>query len=612
MFLSSMRTGIFSGLFLTILLLGGVGLMLSDWGGFFHNGVGKTDVVQIDGKPLKAVEFDQIVRRSLQGQNMTSSEAYQAGIIDKIMQQEVMRRLLYKASKEYGIVPSDTSVARQLNQILEPVAGASGDKKEALQRILRAQNMREPQLVNTIRDDLSTGLLRETIGEGIYVPQSMTNAFYEWNLEQRNIQYISIPDKGFQPAKPDDKTLATFYEQVKGQYMIPETRDVTVGIIDPAQLVKKAEVTDKEIQDYYDSHKQDYAVPETRTLAQVVSKTEDDAKKVLTQAQKDKKLKDAAEDQFTADSLPDALSDVAFSAKVGDFAGPVKTSLGWHVVQVKSINPAKTRDFAEVKDKIRAELANADSSDAIFEITNEIEDRLAGGETPEAMAGDFKMKVIPLGKIQQGAATPAISEYGEEQAKILAAAFATRANDSSPLSEIKGGKMFTVHVNSMTEAKAKDLKDVRGDVEAQWAKIESRRKMLVKAMELTTALDAGTTTLDKLAKEYGTSVKSALVVRGSTPPEGIDKQSVAQIMAADLKKSLALPDANSIDVVQIKNVVLPEKKATASELENISKNLGLDLQEERFVAFVNEIERRHRVKVNQALLDRMYGQTATE
>ena len=63
MLLRSMRKGFFSALFLGLLVAGAAGLMLSDWNGFFRNGVTTTDVAKVDGwaAALWQVRPDQLV-----------------------------------------------------------------------------------------------------------------------------------------------------------------------------------------------------------------------------------------------------------------------------------------------------------------------------------------------------------------------------------------------------------------------------------------------------------------------------------------------------------------------------------------------------------------------
>lgn len=616
MFLSSMRTGVFSGVFLGILVLGGVGLILSDHGNFFSDGVNKTDVIVIDGHPIKSAEFDQIVRRSLQSKGITSAEAYQTGFIDRIVQNEVMTRLMRKTSFKLGIVADDKTVANEIHKALVPMGG---DPKEALKRVLTTQGMSEKMLVETMRNDISTGLLRQTIGEGVYVPKIMTKAFYEWNLVERDVSYITLPYSAIKIDPPSDAELAKFYESIKADYTVPESRDVTVGIVDNANLAAKTEVTDEKVKAYYDSHKSDFETPAAKTLEQSVFKTEQEAKDALAAA-KTSSLKAASGKtgsyneaaNFDEKSLPGPLSKPVFAAKTGDYVGPVETPLGWHVAHITGEQKEGVKSFDDVKVQIKKDLSETASSDALFEATSQIEDRLANGDTLQTLAEEYKIKLIPVKDIKAGVTeASALNSFDKDQAKILQAAFATNEKESSALSDLPNGKMFTVHVDQVTEAKAKDLKDVKADVTSKWTELEKRRKSMVKALDITLKLDEKKATLANIAKENDLTVKNATVVRGNKP-DPFTLQTQAQLMSSDISKSIAIPEQDGIKIVVVDKVKLPSSQPNASELSNIEKNLFLDLQEERFVSFINNAERNSKVVINSDLIERMYGQTAAE
>lgn len=624
MFLNSMRHGMFSGIFLGILVLGAAGLMLSDWGGFFRDGVGRANVAEINGKAISSVEFDRIVRRSLQGQNIQPSDAYKAGIVDRILQNEIMARLFARTAKDMGIIVDDQIVSAQIHKLLEPMAGPNGDKKFALNQILQAQGMREQELVNAMRDDIGTSILRQTIASEVYVPESMTAAFYDWNMEERSIQYVSVSPKAVDVKEPTKQELESFYDKIKTQYTIPETRDVTIGIFTPADMVAKKDITDQDVRDFYDDHKEDFATEEARVIEQAVLKSEEEANQVLNEAKESKDLKASVkkvtgketaysgENSFEKEGLASQVSDIVFSTEPGNFAGPVKTPLGWHVIQVKSKEPAGYRSFDTVKKQIREDLTHADSSDAAFAITNDIEDRLSGGEKLSDLKDEFKLEIINLKSLVNGASPEQLLKYSADQGKILQAAFSTAQDEASPLSEITNGKMFTVQVNNIMPARAKDLKDVEAEVKKIWTAQETRRKLLVYAMDLVEKLDSEKTTLEQVAKDLKSSVKSGKVVRGSNPPEGIEKENVAQIMSADRDKALALPGGDDIKIIVINKSVLIDKKPEATALSDIRKNLTLDIQDERLAAIINAAQARHPVNINTGLLERLYSESQPE
>ena len=81
-----------------------------------------------------------------------------------------------------------------------------------------------------------------------------------------------------------------------------------------------------------------------------------------------------------------ALANAIFSAELNVPTAPVESDLGWHIFRVTEITDEATDPFDAVKDRLRIEIAQNDALDRIFEIANQIEDALAGGETIEEAA----------------------------------------------------------------------------------------------------------------------------------------------------------------------------------------------------------------------------------
>ncbi|MFN8692988.1 MAG: peptidylprolyl isomerase [Holosporales bacterium] len=64
------------------------------------------------------------------------------------------------------------------------------------------------------------------------------------------------------------------------------------------------------------------------------------------------------------------FSDAALSMKAGEFSKtPVKTQLGWHVIKVEDIRPAKDAPFDQIKQRLQQEAANQLVEQYIQELT---------------------------------------------------------------------------------------------------------------------------------------------------------------------------------------------------------------------------------------------------
>ena len=106
---------------------------MMDWTGSYSGTGGSTNVAVVGGDPIGSIEFDRAARRIIRTQQMDTDLAYKAGLIDQILEMQIMDMLLQKAARDYGVIVEDKLVAKQINTMLEPMAAqAGGNKKEVL------------------------------------------------------------------------------------------------------------------------------------------------------------------------------------------------------------------------------------------------------------------------------------------------------------------------------------------------------------------------------------------------------------------------------------------------------------------------------------------------
>jgi peptidyl-prolyl cis-trans isomerase C len=149
---------------------------------------------------------------------------------------------------------------------------------------------------------------------------------------------------------------------------------------------KAAKGTDFELlaRERYLANRSNFAVPETRTIRHVLVSTggrsEAEARTaidaVTARLAAGEALADVArtssDDRGTRDAggliadIPPGTTDPEFERAMNALAAPgdrtpqpVRSSYGWHVIELVSINPGRQKPFEEVRDEILAELRNA-------------------------------------------------------------------------------------------------------------------------------------------------------------------------------------------------------------------------------------------------------------
>lgn len=625
MLLSKMRKGIFSYIFLGMLLMGGAGLVVMDWTGTYKFAQGSNDVAVIDGHPIKISDFDRLVRRILRSQQMDPKVAYETGMIDQILEIKIVDALFVKAANDFGLAVEDQHVAKQINELLEPMAGKDGNKKEILSRMLQSQNMSEGELVNNLRSEISAKLVRESVSLNYYVPAQLAADLDIYRNESRSAETVFLPYSSVADIKaPDEKTLEAYYETIKFKFTEPESRSFTLAVIDPENFGVKAEVTDAEIKAFYDENLDSFKIQEQRLVQQAVFDNEQKAKEVLAKAKDGKKslsetVKDVTgstkaytgENAFTQKGLPDQLADPIFKAEIGSYVGPIKSPLGWHVAFVKATEAEHNQAFDKVKEEIRKELLHNKKGDELFAATTEFEDRLAGGESLEPLAKELKMTLIPVKDITMGIKDiAALKPYEADENGILEAAFKLQEGETSPLEDLSGGKMFTVRLDDVKERRQKDLKEVKKDVEAQWFENQRQKELAAYVQQTLDKLNNKKMSLNDVAKEKSAKVQSHDgIKRSEAAAQGLKIEAQSVLMSAEKDKFVVMPAEGGLMIGRVTKVNLPQAKSADKDIQTIRELVAKDSSQENLLELVDTLKKQYKTTTNDKLLEQVYGKT---
>ncbi|MEG1603081.1 MAG: peptidylprolyl isomerase [Cloacibacillus sp.] len=133
------------------------------------------------------------------------------------------------------------------------------------------------------------------------------------------------------------------------------------------EISKKWDMGEKAMKKYYETHKTEFVQAAGTHVRHILTSTEKDAKDVLLDIAKNNDFEKTAE-KYSRDTntaarggdlgwvekgvLPAPLDKEIDAAKKNEIVGPVKTELGWHVLQVLDRRPSKQLTFEEAKDEI--------------------------------------------------------------------------------------------------------------------------------------------------------------------------------------------------------------------------------------------------------------------
>lgn len=614
-----MRNGFFSALFLGLLVLGGLSLVLSDWNGMFQgSGITKTDIAVVNGTPIKIAEFNTMANRVMHQQRIDPATAYESGLIDNILQSEILSRILGAASGDYGLNVEDKHVAKQVSALITPLINAETDKKQALQQFLRMQGMNEKDLVKIIRQEMQTDLLKSGIAGSVYVPAGLEDDLRSFRALTKTLQFVRLENKDITVSKQaDDKTLEDYYKSIQNQYMTKETRDISIAILDVEPILNSVTVSDSDIQAAYDERKDDFSVGEERRIEQAIVAKESDALSIANKAKAKTPIKDALKSvtkntkgytENTSFSKEDLTQDIAtplFTAKEGDVVGPVKSALGYHVIRLVKITPAHTKSLDEVKEEIKREIVQQRAGDEMFKITSEIEDRLASGEDFQALKKEYGLKTSSTKGLRSDSESlefPDIALDKDQQQKILQKSFQMKGDEASSFSELTATSFYSVRIDHVTPSAPEAFSDVKDMIRKRWTEENQARANLAAAQKLADDLNAGKMTLEKSGHAAQTIKDLTRTSEDLKDPRLTDRF----MEAADGKYILAVTsDASAILVGKVSDARIGKKEI--GQDDNLVEMLASDSSTANMMLFVSSLEKKYPVRINRPLIERTYA-----
>jgi peptidyl-prolyl cis-trans isomerase C len=215
--------------------------------------------------------------------------------------------------------------------------------------------------------------------------------------------------------------------------------------------------SEEQLKDYYEKNKDKFKTGQEVDTRQILVKTEQEAKEIRAKLDKGEDFADLAR-KFSIDpsakttggaigfhakgTLVPEYEAVAFKlTKAGQISPPVKTQLGYHIIQLQGIKPPAYTPYEEVKEFIKQRIVQEQQNDVLEKYVSDLKAKAKITINAELLKGEAE-KGGPAAKVEQPAQTgPAEKASGalpksETPAKPEPAAKA----EPQPAKEVPGPK----------------------------------------------------------------------------------------------------------------------------------------------------------------------------
>lgn len=616
-----------SASFLVKLLFGMLVLSFGLWGiaDVFRPGRGDKWAAEVGDIRIPAATVSTEYQRELRRLNtalgnIDAEQAKALGLPSRVLNQIVDRTLLDLGAADLGIAVSDTLI-RQAIQADPTFRNQLGNfDAERFRQILSINGLTEDEYVARLRGDIARSQLVGSVAAGATIPHSMVDAIYRYQKEKRVAEILRVEDAAMNDiSEPSDAQLRQFYQDNPTLFTAPEYRAVTAAFLLTTDLAKEIAVSDEELQNAFKERIDEFSQPERRTVRQMVLSSENAASKAYDRIAAGADFATVAKEEaglepdtleigtVTRDQMPPELADVAFSIAKDTVSKPVQSPLGWHLVEVTAIEPARRPTLDDVREKLRTEIANEKALDVMFDLTTRLEDALGSGASLEEAATELNIKVRKIAAIDPQGLNPEGQPIDDLPTGFLDAVFATNENSESALTEADDQGYFVLRVDKVTPPAPKPFDSVRNDVTRAWKAEKREARAQETAVSIVSELKGGSDPA-KLATEKGAVFLTTTPFSrsGEGFPDTMPRTLIAAVFRAQPGEAVVVRGQDASYVARTKTIVAADPLADQAGLNSLQDELahaqGLDLLAQLTLA----LRRQHPVTVNDRVLQDLF------
>jgi peptidyl-prolyl cis-trans isomerase D len=470
-------------------------------------------------------------------------------IEQQVGQELVQQKVLLQEAHKLGVYATNDDVRQFLRtgptgQVIFPDGKYIGD--EAYKQLVDDRlHISVDEFEDQIKDEITVRRLQALITAGVTVSDQEVRALYQKENVKIKFDYAVISaDDLRKTINPSDPDLEAFFKKNAAQYAqaVPEERKVTYFAFTQEQVPGGVpQPSQQQIQQYYNDHLSDYQVPEqaksrhilisvpadadAKTDAAAKAKAESVLKQLQVGGSWTELAKKYSDDPGSKDQggelgfaqrgkMVPEFDKAIFTQKIGEI-DIVKSSFGYHIIQVEERQSAHTQPLTEVQANIVAALTR----DAAGQAESRYAEQLTAEATKDGLektAAAHHLELVNSQPVGRDGVIPGLPDSSQ----LLAKAFAAKQGD--PPQSVSTGEGFAIfQVTGEEPAHAPSFADWKTHVLDDYRDEQLPALLSQKTTELANKAKA-MNDLGKAAKAVGATLKTSDLVgeSGQVPDFG--------------------------------------------------------------------------------------------
>lgn len=496
-------------------------------------------VAQVGSDKITASEITKTISRMTQNKQLPAEllAIYAPQVIQQVINERVMA---WKAADLGMKVGSDEAENAIVDSIPTQYVKDGKVDSATLAAVLQQQGTTLGELKVSTARELLVSRLEQLVAGGVVVSNQEVEKEYRQRNDKVKIAYAILLPASFQKeGEPTDAELQTWYNNNKQSFQIPDKRGVSIVVLDPAKVGANIQITDAQLHSAYNDQQADFQTPERVQARHILLKSDasNDAaiktkaeallKEIQGGADFAKLAKEKSEDTGSAvnggelgfivkgQTVPE-FEKAAFSLKVGETSGLVKTTYGYHIIQVESHEQAHLQPFDDVK----AQLLSAMQKQAASQMMQTLADKAVATLRQDPTHPEKAAEAVGGQLIHADNAADPIPGIGASKDLVDAVSALKKGEVTLGPVVLTDGRALIAVVTDLAPAHQGSFDEVKTDVRNKATQDKLQKVVAAKADELVAKTQSMGGDLEKAAKAMGLTTKTSNDVTRSDAIEG--------------------------------------------------------------------------------------------
>ena len=372
-------------------------------------------------------------------------------------------------------------------------------------------------------EDFRRSLLQQQIALGIsgsdFIPEGGLRDAARVRFQKRTFSLLTVPAADFEGPEPTDSEIGAHFERHRGEYTTPERLRLRYLEISLDEIAAGIKADDEELRALFEAEPERFVTPEKREVSHILVSVPSDAGADVVEQVRERLV--ALKDRITAgESFEDlaressddpgsapgggslgfiergmmvpAFEEAAFALAPDHVSDPVRSSFGWHLIKVTSVQEPRGATFEEVRDQVLAQYQSREAERIYVEQVETLANvTYEHPESLEAAARALGLSIRETGPVTRGGQS---DDPIASQPAVVAAAFSSdvldAGNNSEPI-EFDSGRMVVVRAFDHEPSRALDLEEARSGIVAALRADARRAAVAGRGRELLGGLRSG-------------------------------------------------------------------------------------------------------------------------